>query len=122
MGGITDARVDVHVLHQLVNKVVRLVETSEEREHLYQVAGDLIMSIPGRITQLESRLDETSYALVLMGEDHLKDRLPLRRRTLVEEAVDGAPAFGAAMPRSSAERVLFRHLARRVARKHLGRA
>jgi hypothetical protein len=120
-GGVADVRVQVHVLHQLVNKVLRLVESSSAREHLYQVAGDLIMNIPTRISRIEDRLDETSYALALMGEDHLKDRLPLRRRTLVEEAVDGAPAFESGVLRRSAERVLLRHLARRVARRHLGR-
>jgi hypothetical protein len=122
IGGIADARVEVHVLHQLMNKVLRLVESSSAREHLYQVAGDLILSIPNRISRLEDQLDETSYALTLMGEDHLKDRLSLRRRTLVEEAIDGAPAFGAAMPRSAIDRVLERHRARTVARTHAGRS
>lgn len=120
-GGIAEARVQVHGLHQLMNKVLKLVEMSSAREHLYQVAGDLIVNIPARIERLEGQLDETLYALTLMGEDHLKDRLPLRRRTLVEETVEGAPAFGAGTPRSSAERVLLRHLARRVARRHARR-
>lgn len=117
-GGVTSARVEIHRIHQLVDKVLRLVEDSSQREHLYQVAGDLIIDLPRRVERLEGQLDETAYALTLMGEDHLKDRLPLGRRTLVEETVEGVPAFGAAFNRS-AERVLQQHLARRVAQSFL---
>lgn len=120
VGGVTDARVETHRLHRLVDKVLTLVETSEAREHLYQVAGDLIMGIPARIVRIESRLDETSYALALMGEDHLKDRLQLDRRVLVEETIDGAPAFGTQTPRSAA-RLVLRHMAKSVARRYLER-
>lgn len=118
-GGVNAARVEAHRLHQLLNKVLTLVEESSEREHLYQVAGDLIVGLPKCVETLEEQLDETSYALSVMGKDHLKDRLPLSRRNVVDQTVEGARAFGAPMPRTSAERVLERFLVRRVARRHL---
>ena len=105
----------------MLNKVLKLVETSPEKEHLYRVAGDLIVEFPRRLEKIERQLDETSYALSIMGKDHLKDRLPISNRNLVDETVEGAKAFGVPMKRDSTSRVLERYLARRVARQHLGR-
>lgn len=120
-GGVSAARVEAHRLHQLLTKVLKLVETSPVKEHLYQVAGDIIVDFPKRLEMLEAQLDEINYALSLMGKDHLRERLPLTRRNRVDETVEGAQAFGAPMLRMTAKRVLHRHLARRVARRHLGR-
>lgn len=119
-GGVNAARVEAHRVHHLLNKVLALVESSSEKEHLYQVAGDLIMSLPDAVRKLEDQLDETSYALSIMGKSHLKDRLPLSRRNVVDETVEGARAFGVPM-QHAAKRVLERHMARRVARRHLER-
>lgn len=119
-GGVNAARVDAHRLHQYVTKILKLVETSPEKEHLYRVAGDLIVDFPKRLEKLEQQLDETGYALSVMGKDHLKDRLDITRRNRVEETVEGAPAFGGPMFRQTVERVAERHMARRVARRHLG--
>jgi hypothetical protein len=105
----------------LVDKVLKLVEESPHKEHLYQVAGDLIANVPSRLENLERGLDQTSYALSIMGRDHLKDRLPISDRNLVDETVQGARAFGAPMRRGSVRRVLERHMARRVARRGLER-
>ena len=120
-GGVNAARVEAHRIHQMLNKVLELVESSPEKEHLYRAAGDLIVDIPRRLEKLEGKLDETGYALSIMGKSHLKDRLPVSSRNLVDETVEGAKAFGVPMRRDSAHRVLERHVARRVARRHLGR-
>jgi hypothetical protein len=109
-GGVNSARVDVHRLHQLVLKVLKLVDTSPEKEHLYRVAGDLILGIPQKIERIEQQLDETSYALACMGEEHLKDRLPVSSRAKVEETIEGAPTFEAPMLHQSASRVAHRFL------------
>jgi hypothetical protein len=111
-GGVNSARVETHRLHQLVLKVLQLVETSEAKEHLYRVAGDLILAIPQKIEKIENQLDETSYALALMGEDHLKDRLPVSSRALVEETVEGVPTFESPTLHQSANRVARRYLLR----------
>lgn len=120
-GGVTNARVELHRLHQALGKALRLVETSVARDHLYQVAGDLILDIPRRLERVEGLLDETAYALSIMGEDHLKNRLPLGARTKVEETIEGIPAFGGAVLRSSAQQVLQQHLAKQVAASFLRR-
>jgi len=118
-GGVNDARVEAHRLHQMLAKIIKLVDSSSEKEHLYQVAGDLIVDFPRRLELLEQQLDETSYALSMMGKDHLKERLPITRRNKVEETVEGAPSFGAPMLRQTADNVMRRHLAKTVARRFL---
>lgn len=118
-GGVNAARVEAHQLHQYVSKILDLVEKSREREHLYQVAGDIIVDFPRRLERLEEQLDELGYALSVMGKDHLRDRLSLSRRNRVDQTVEGAPSFKGPMFRMTAS-VVQRHLARRVARRYLG--
>ena len=50
-GGVNAARVDAHRLHQYVTKILKIVETSPEKEHLYRMAGDLIVATAGRNRQ-----------------------------------------------------------------------
>ena len=90
--GVTRARVDAHRLRHLVSRAQQLIEGSEEKEHLHQVAGDLIQAVPQRLQSLERALDRTSLALSKMGESFLESRLPLSDKTMVDEAV--AAAFG----------------------------
>ena len=121
-GGVNAARVDVHRIHHLLNKVMKLVETSPEKEHIFQVAGDIMMALPSLMTRLEDQLDETSFALACMGKEHLKERLPISRRNQVEVAIEGAPNFGVPMSRRSVERVAERYLQeQRVAQRYLER-
>lgn len=119
-GGVNAARVEAHQLHQYVSKILDLIQNSPEREHLYQVAGDIIVDFPRRVEKIEEQLDELGYALSVMGKDHLKDRLSLSRRNRVDQTVEGAPTFKGPMFRQTAKTVAKRHLARRVARRYLG--
>ena len=111
-GGVNAARVDAHRLHQLLKKVEKLVETSTAKEHIYQVAGDMLSAIPSLVEKIEGSLDETSYALSLMGKEHLKDRLPVSSRAMVDATIEGSAAFSAPMMRSTAQRVAARWLER----------
>lgn len=107
--GVTKARLETHRLEHLINRGLRLVEKSPEREHLYQIAGDVITVVPQRLEALKVALDRTGLALSKMGQDFLEARLPLSEKTLVEEAVQSA--FGKASPRRSlVERVSDRYL------------
>ena len=108
--GVTKARIDVHRLQHLINRALQLVEGSSQKEHLYQVAGDIITVIPHRIDQLNVSLDRTSLALAKMGQEFLESRLPIADKTMVEEAVQGA--FNGVMQRH-AHRVARRYLQNR---------
>jgi hypothetical protein len=108
--GVTSARIEAHRLRQMVSRVLSLVEVSPAKEHIYEMAGDLIQAVPRRLEALENDLDRTSYALSVLGEAHLRDQLPLADRKVVDEAVERAkPLFGPMLNRAAA-RVAERHL------------
>jgi len=113
MEGVAHARVDAHRLKHLINRAIRLVEISDEKEHLYQIAGDIIVGIPQRLEHLEVDLDRTGLALSKMGADFLSARLSLSDKTMVDEAVEAA--FGRPTPKDSdveklAKRFMFTNI------------
>lgn len=69
MEGVSASRVEAHRLRHLIHRALRLVEESDQKELLYQIAGDLIISVPRRLDILDTMLDKTSYALSIMGQD-----------------------------------------------------
>jgi hypothetical protein len=88
--GVSSARVEAYRLRHLVNRAMALIEQSVAKDHLYQVAGDIIMGVPSRLDRIEQTLDRTSYALAKMGDAHLKQRLPIHDREVVEESIQRA--------------------------------
>jgi len=97
--GVTRARIEAHRLEHLIGRGLKMAEQSPEREHIYQVAGDIIVGLPNRLNALKMSLDRTGLALSRMGVDFLESRLPLSEKVLVDEAVQSA--FGKAHPRYS---------------------
>jgi len=117
MEGVASSRVEAHRLQKLLAKAKQLVDQSPHREHVYQVAGDLIMSVPAVVERLERILDRTSYALAIIGEEHLKDRLPLHDRAKVEDGVENSlPWSSRGRSKASIDSLLERHQARKAAR------
>lgn len=104
--GVTQARLEAHRLRHLINRAQDLVEHSDQKEHLYQVAGDMIVDAPSRMAALEEVLDRTALVLSRMGETFLEARLPFSQKQLVDEAL--SPAFGGGMNRSSDPEAVFR--------------
>lgn len=89
--GVTDARLNVHRVRLLADRAIALVQQSTARDHLYQVAGDLILGLPKAVEDAEVALDRTSYALTVMGQDFLRGRLPFTDRYIVDEAIKASP-------------------------------
>jgi len=110
MEAIADARVGVHRLRHLCDRATRLVEDSDHKEHLYEVAGDIITGVPGRVDRLESSLDKASYAMTRLGEDYLRDRLPISDRSEVDDAVEGASPFPGGRKKSRVQQVAAAYL------------
>ena len=112
--GVARARVEAHRLQHLMNRAQRLVDGSEEKDHLYQVAGDVIIAMPERLDQVLVALDRTALALSKLGEEFLSSRLPLSDREMVDEAVEAA--FGPQSRESdpTAARVADAYAARRA--------
>ena len=108
--GVTQARVEAHRLRLMLDRALALVNTSPARDHLWQVSGDLIQGFPERLSDLERALDRTSYALVVMGEDFLRGRIPADDRYVVDEATKAHPYAGPRHKDSMAARVAGRYL------------
>lgn len=108
--GVTRARIEAHRLQHLINRASSMVEASDQKEHLYQVAGDIIVALPARLDQLLTALDRTGLALSKMGQEFLESRLSISDKTMVDEAIE--TAFGRSQVRHSdaAQRVAARYL------------
>ena len=115
--GVVSSRLEVHRIQHLLSRAMKIVDASSEKDHIYQVAGDIIQAIPHRIEQLATVLDRTAYALSVMGEDHLRDRLPFADRMLVDNAVENAVILAPGSIERSAQRVSFRYIAQQTARR-----
>jgi len=116
--GAASARLEAHRIHHLMDRVLKLVEKSPEKEHLYEVAGDIIQVAPRRMESLERHLDRLSYTLAIVGSDHLRDLLPISDRAMVDDAIANAGSMAPRL-RKSTQRVVDGWLARRVARQYL---
>jgi len=71
-------------------RIMALVDNSPKKDHLYEVAGDAIVALPRHLDNLERHLDRLEYALAATGQEHLKDRIPLSDRKMVENAIEDA--------------------------------
>ena len=109
--GVAQARLNAHRLRHQVERTLRLVEESEQKEHLYQLAGDMIVSVPKRLDDLEVALDRTALALSKMGVDFLEARLPFSDKALVDETL--APAYGQSQFKHSVHKVVARYLGKK---------
>ena len=112
--GVHSARIEAHRIRHMINRALKIIEKSDHKEHLYQLAGDLIMGFPTRLDMLDQKLDKASYALALLGKDFLQSRLPLMERDEVDEAVRfGQPPFGGSGGKKGSD------MAQRVTRRFL---
>lgn len=108
--GVSQARLEAHRLRHMLTRTLSLVEKSKDKEAIYQAAGDLVTAAPRRMEALENTLDRTSYALSVLGSDHLRERLPMDDRAMVDESIHKAKPFAAPVVSQAAARVAARHL------------
>jgi len=107
--GVSRSRVETHRIHLLIERVMKLIEASDRKEHIYQVAGDIIEAMPKRVSALALALDRTSLALSKMGGEFFDSRLPLSDKVMVDEAIEAA--FGRhQIKHSTVSRVAERYL------------
>ena len=123
--GATNASLEAHRLRQMVNRMLVLVEASEKRDHLYEVAGDIIVDFPRHLQHLERHLDRLNYALASVGKKQYRDRIPLTDRYKVDYAMQDAAfplvsdeaqsPFPPPKPETAAQRVARRYAQQRQA-------
>ena len=109
----------------MLNRVLVLVEASEKRDHLYEVAGDIIVDLPQHLQHLERHLDRLNYALASVGQKQYRDRIPLSDRYKVDYAMQEARLplvsneaqgqFPPPKPATAAQRVAHRYAMQREA-------
>lgn len=104
--GVTEARVETHRIRHLLYRLSKVSEEPGVREFISKNFGDAIAALPDRIQALEIALDRTMYALAKLGEDHLRNRLPISDRAVVEEGIVGGKPFGGGLHRQSIIRVI----------------
>lgn len=110
--GVTAAKLEAHRLRHLSNRGIRLVDTSPERDHIYQMAGDIISALPDRLGRLDAALDRVSYALSKMGQEFFESKLSMGDKMLVDEAIESS-SFTKKPQKKSEKRVVDRFIERR---------
>jgi hypothetical protein len=93
------------------------VASSGHKDEIYQAAGDIITSVPRRVETLEGHLDRLTYALAVLGKDHLRERLPMSDRAVVDDATHKSRPFQVVSPVRSASRVAYRYLRKAQCRR-----
>lgn len=90
MSTVASSRVEAHRLSLLFDRVRNILD-SMDQEEVASVAGDLLHEIPDRLDKIILRLDKASYALVSLGDEFLRGRLPLDAREEVDDSVEYEP-------------------------------
>lgn len=72
---LSDARLRCDELKRGLVRVLDLVNQSEQKDHLYAVAGDLIHSFPDTLLKLEKALEATALAVNKLDYEELRQVL-----------------------------------------------
>lgn len=100
-GGVSDARVEAYRLRIAIDQMVNALRGSPAEEEIYRLCGDNFQTIPDVLASLERQLDKTNYALITMGSDFYRQRLPHSDRELVDIAAKYSPAPNAPVYKDS---------------------
>ena len=85
-GGVSDARVEAYKLRIAIDQMVNALQDSPAIEEVYRLCGDTFLTIPDVLSKIERHLDKTNYALIQMGSDFYRQRLPHSDRETVDIA------------------------------------
>lgn len=86
---LTDARMRCDQLKKFVDRAVRHISDSPQRDTFYEVAGDLIYGIPDALFRLDKALDATALAAARLDYEELKQSLKPEKVELLEEVLKG---------------------------------
>ena len=84
--GVSDARVEAHIVRLAVSQMIDALEDSPLKEEFYKLCGDNLEAIPKHLSKMERSLDKTNYALITMGSDFYRQRLTHEDRESVDMA------------------------------------
>jgi len=69
---LTDARLHCEELKALASKALDLVNASQQRDHFYSVAGDIILAVPDTLLKLERALNSAAMAVNKVDYEELR--------------------------------------------------
>lgn len=72
---LTDARLRCDQLKRLIDRAIRHVGQSKQRDFLYEIAGDLIYGVPDTLFKLDKALDAAALASSRLDYEELKQQL-----------------------------------------------
>ena len=75
MEELTDARLRCEQLKGYIDRAMRLVSESTQKNHIYEVAADLLYAIPDALFRLDKALDATALAASRLDYEELKQEL-----------------------------------------------
>lgn len=76
-------------LKKFVDRAVRHISDSPQKDTFYEVAGDLIYGIPDALFRLDKALDATALAAARLDYEELKQSLKPEKVELLEEVLKG---------------------------------
>ena len=88
MEELGDARLRTAQLKQYIARALELVEKSEKRDHLFELAADLIHGIPDILFKLDKALDAAAMAAARMDYEEIKQGLKPEKAEELERVLD----------------------------------
>ena len=85
---LATSKLSLDKLQEFNLRIQELVKESPARDHLYEVAGDIIMGVPSILESLDDALSKASLVASAMTQDLLQTKLPiedLQKLDLVEK-------------------------------------
>jgi hypothetical protein len=85
---LSDARLRCDELKHMVVKVVDLVNSSKQKDHLYGIAGDLLHSIPETLLKMERALQAAALAVNELDDQDIRQILRPEKIDELEVVLD----------------------------------
>lgn len=82
----SDAILELQSLKELLFRAQELVENSKEKEHLFEVAGDIINEVPESLERLEYLLDKILFTLNVSLKKETSPKISPADKDKIEKA------------------------------------
>ena len=85
---LSDARLRCDELKNYLVKAIDLANASNQRDHLYAIAGDIMSAIPETILKLERALEATAMAVNKMDYEEIRSTIRPEKVDELERVLD----------------------------------
>ena len=74
-------------IEEIMQKAIDLIDESDEKDHIYSKAGDMIARFPDLVDEVNKGLDIISYASSRIDQKKLKNKVPSDTRQFIDRAI-----------------------------------